>query len=127
MRDLTQKQLAKLKLLETSLGINDDGGMLLAAGDTNPALCASLKREELLQYNFMLIYQVLVVILALIVLALLGFASWRVLTGREFQAVVAGAGALISGAAANFLLKQRADARDAHAAAQKGLENHNCP
>lgn len=127
MATITQNQSDKLTLLEASLGIQQEHE-LLGDGVVNPALCAALKREELLQYNFMFIYQALVLILALIVLALLVFAAWRIVTVEEtFQAIIAGAGALVSGTAATFLLKQRQDARDAHEAAKEGLKKHSCP
>lgn len=134
MIELTQNQQKKLELLEASFGIQDvqNVNMLGITGSPglvpNPALCASLKREEQLQYKFMAIYQVLVLILALIVLALLAFAAWRISTGEDtYQAVISGAGALISSVAARFILNQRKDAREWHTTAQAGLMKHNCP
>jgi hypothetical protein len=131
MGTLSQNQQENLELLEASLGVQDVQYVLgeqRVEGSPSPALCASLKREERLQYNFMWIYQILVLILALIVLALVAFAAWRIVTGdQQFQAVIAGASALISSAAAAFLIKQRQDARDVHAAAKAGLEKYNCP
>ena len=69
----------------------------------------------------------LILILALIVLTLLAFAAWLVATGGAIEGVVAGGGALVSGVAARFLVKQRSDARDTHTAAQEGLKKHSCP
>lgn len=125
MKELTNNQQRKLKLLETSLGVQGEGGEILAAG-SNPALCASLKREELLQFQFMFIYQIIVLILTLAVLGLLLLAAWRVADGQAFQGIIAGAGAIISGAAARFVLKRLKDAQDTHAAAQVGFEKHHC-
>jgi uncharacterized membrane protein len=127
MAELTEKQKKKLQLLEESLGVKQEEAKPIAENATsNPILCASLKREEQLQYHFMFIYQMIVLIFAVIVLALLIFAGWRIATGAAFQAVIAGVGALVSGAAAAFLLKQRADARDTYKAAQAGLVKYTC-
>ena len=125
-KKLTQNQQKKLELLEASLGLQDEGGELLS-GNANIHLCASIMREEKLQYSFMLIYQIILLILSLAVLGLLLFAAWRVGLGEAIQGVIAGAGALISGTAAAFLVKQVKDARDTHAAAQAALEKHSCP
>ena len=126
---LTPVQQAKLQLLEESLGVypTEDADALESTKGPPSALCASLKREEQLQYRFMVTYQALVLALAVMVLALLAFAAYRIVDSAPFQGVIAGAGALISGTAAGFLIKQRADARDEHAAAQKGLAKYRCP
>lgn len=126
-KELTPAQQAKLQLLEQSLGVDPEAGVLEAANGPPVALCAALKREELLQYRFMVTYQALVLALSVIVLALLAFAAYRIVNSAPFQGLVAGAGALISGTAAAFLIKQRTDARDEHAAARKGLAKYRCP
>ncbi len=126
MANLTQNQENKLKLLETSLGVEAEGGELFA-GEPSPVLCAALQREELLQFKFMVAFQGIILILALAVLALLLFAAWRVAAGAPYQALISGAGALVSAGAAIWFERQRADARDTHTAAQAGLEKYRCP
>ena len=127
MANLTQKQQEKLKLLEKSLGVEDEG-VLGTTRKPNPVLCASIKRDEQTQYNFMVIYQTIVLIFAVVVLALLIYAGWLIATGgASSKAVIAGAGALVAGVAAAFLLRQRQDARDTHKAALALLEKYNCP
>jgi hypothetical protein len=124
--ELTSSQRAKLVLLEASLGIQPDDahGEFRSAGGT--AVCAAIKREVELQYRFLTLYQTLVLLLAIGVLALLAVATWRLMDGAPVGALLAGSGAIVSGAAAVFLLRQRADARDSYAAAREGLAKHNC-
>ena len=127
MTNLTPKQQEKLRLLETSLGVKvAEDTSVRESVEPNLIICASLRREEQLQYNFMFIYQTLVLIFAVVVLVLLIFAGWRIATGAPSQAVIAGAGALVGGASAVFLIRQRADARDTYKAAQAGLAKHGC-
>lgn len=123
--DLTEKQKDKLKLLEDSLGMHGSA-QNLKGEEVNTVVCAALRREERLQYTFMVLYQVIVLVLAFVVLALLLFAAVRIVKANAFEAIISAAGALVSGAAATFLLAQRRDARDAHVAALKALENRGC-
>lgn len=125
MTTLTPHQETKLTQLERSMGIQDEGGALLS-GESNPALCAAIKREVDLQYNFMFLYQTLLLLFAVIVLGLLALAAWRIATGAAVEAVLAGAGSLVSGTAAVYLSRQRTDARNAHTAARAGLEKYRC-
>lgn len=128
--ELTQSQQRKLALLEASVQSDDDalGQLLGAEGRPAPsALCASLIREEALQYRFMALYQILVFVLGLLAVILLVWASWLLVDDQAFEGIVAGAGVIVTSVGAVFLQRQRADARDAHTAAQAGLEVHSCP
>jgi hypothetical protein len=98
------------------------------------AICASLCREERLQYRFMVLYQVLVAILALATLLLLLLGMWiaaraewpALLASENSGSLIAFAGSVVTGGAAIWLGNQRADARRAHEAAQKGLKENEC-
>ena len=91
-----------------------------------PAICVSLRREERLQYQFMAMYQWIVLVLAVATLGLLLAAAWSASQGVPIAALLEAAGAIVSGVAAKFLLDQRADARKAFNAAKKGLAKHSC-
>lgn len=91
------------------------------------AICASFRREERLQYRFMMAFQTLVLMLAVGTLILLLMAVWQAIDGRAIATLVSAGGAIVTGAAAKFLNDQRKDARLAFKAAQRGLEKHNCP
>lgn len=127
MEALSDNQKAKLNLLELSLGVHPGEAMSELETATNLAVCASLVREEQLQFSFMRLYQWLIFAFSSFVFILLVFAGWRIINSESGEAVAAGAGALVSGAAATFLLRRLKDSRDAHKAAQAGLEKHQCP
>lgn len=120
MERLSKHQQAKLNLLRTSMASS------VHRNEDDSALCASLRREERLQYHFLFIYQLLMLIFSIALLSLLGVAVWRIIAGNSVEALVAGAGALVSGTASGFLVRQRSDARDAHVAAKVWLEEHRC-
>lgn len=127
MGALSESQKAKLDLLEKSLGVHDREGISPMEMATNSAICASLVREEQLQFGFLRLYQWLIFAFSSFVFILLVYGGWRIINGESGEAVAAGAGALVSGAAATFLLGRLRDSRDALKAAQTGLEKHNCP
>ncbi len=129
MAELNERQLQLHELLERSLAPPAQGEAGEVLGVEEPVytpICASIIREERLQYRFMVLFQSLVVLLALIALALLSVAAWSIGDEEAFQATVAGASMIVTGGAAAFFIAQRKDARDAHRAAQASLEKHRC-
>lgn len=92
------------------------------APTATPAQCAVYRREEQLQYKFMVFYQILVAVLAVLALLLLVYAGYLLTRDdQSFQAALAGVAALVTGGGALFLLQQRTDARKRHAAATRAL------
>lgn len=135
---LTEKQKQDLDMLElpfklleaTLLGNGEESGVLLsndaAKEAVNSALCASIKREENLQYQFMVLYQALIAILAVAALGLLLFAIWQLANDQVIVALTSGLGTLLSAGGSIFLVNQRKDAREAYKTAQAGLAKNNC-
>ena len=115
------KELAKL---EAILGIDPDQPP--TSPGENPVLCDSLKRVAQLKFKYMVRYQRLVYILSVVALLILVFAGWRLVTGDTIEALVFGAGAIVTGLAANFIVGQKKEAQKTYAAALRGLEKHNC-
>ncbi len=90
------------------------------------AICASLRRDENTQYLFLTFFQVLVAVLALGTLLLLVAALWQVSRGDAIAVVLDGAGAIVTGVAASWLLARQRDARTTYRAIQRALDKHNC-
>ena len=88
--------------------------------------CARLRVREKLEANFLTIYMALVLVVALLVLATLLVAFWRLNAGEPIQALLSGLGTLVSGAGTVFLERQRKEARENHNAVLELLKN-NCP
>ncbi len=134
MKELTGNQREKLAELER-LYRGPTGrrmapvGTSMAMPETNAlsSLCESFKRQEKMQYGFMIFYQILVAIFAVAVVAALIFTVWRATTDGAGDAIAEMLGTIVGGGACGFVINQRRDARDTHVAAQAGLEKHNCP
>jgi len=95
----------------------------------NKNICEEAKRIEEHQWTFVLIYQLLVVLLSAVTVAIL--ISLMIQLAEEgkssaFQATAKALGALATGVAAKFVVQQRKDARLEHDAAVKLQEKHNC-
>lgn len=94
----------------------------------SPAACASYRREERVQFQFMVFYQVLMGVLALLTLILLVWAGYLIFKAepKAFQAVLSGVAALVASGGVLFLNRQRNDARKIFEAAQKSLDTGGC-
>lgn len=89
--------------------------------------CAKYEREVDDQYRFMMFYQVLVAVLAGVALLLLIWAAFTLArSGATFNALVTGAGGLVTGSGAGFLKSQRGDATRRYHIALKRLEDAGC-
>lgn len=119
MPDDTVERLAE----ELQLIVEGDAD-IHAAGPPGRSACASYRKEERLQFRFMAFFQTLVAVLGVLTLLLLVVAAYHVFKQDKdaVDGVLAGVGAIVSGAGALFLERQRQDARDALKAAQKLLE-----
>ena len=124
MTKLKQKIDERRELLELSLGITPGAASLKAT--KNPTLCAELKIEVDLQRGFMKLYQILLAVLASAILLLLLFGIFRVAKGETIDALLGGAGAIVSGTASAFIKKRLDDARVAYRAAIEAFAKNNC-
>jgi hypothetical protein len=121
MKDDDVRVTEKLRELERRFGVT---GIAPLGGGLKQAACASFRREEKIQLAFLVVFQLLVLILAIATLALLVWALYEVAVGNSAKNLLSGVGAVVTGAGTYFLSRQRTDARVAHKAAQKGLEKH---
>jgi hypothetical protein len=102
----------------------------LARGTTEaPGLaCAVLARELDMQLGFMRFYQTLVAVLAAAA-ALMVAWSFALLAMRDesWQAIFPGVGAVLSGVAMGFFIKQRADSRERYDNSLAKAQELACP
>lgn len=94
------------------------------------SICVRAKQIELQQWDFVVIYQVLILILAAATVALLTWLIFQLAKSGSTSAETATAkalGALVTGVASRWVAAQRKDARLQHDAAIKLQEKHKCP
>lgn len=132
---LTEAQREKYLIFEASLAplIQIDGSDQLSAGQHRP-LCAAIERERRLQYRFVVLYQALVLVLAIAALALLIWSFFTLMNAEVLslsdveviKGVLTTAGGALSGGVAIFLLAQRKDARDTYQAVIASFKANGC-
>jgi uncharacterized BrkB/YihY/UPF0761 family membrane protein len=122
--DLSTDELAA----QLWLSVVGDSAGLEAPAKASKAACAAFAREERMQFHFVVFYQTLVAVLALLALLLLIVAGYLLLREppRNVEALLSGVGTLVASGGALFLTRQRKDARKMLAAAQKNLNDGQC-
>jgi hypothetical protein len=92
-------------------------------------LCARARQRERQQWRFVIIYQVLVLFLAVATAGLLGWLVIHLATTNKpglVGPISTGLGSLVCGSATRWIERQRRDARIEHKAALRVLEKHGC-
>ncbi|MEV6394784.1 hypothetical protein AB0M39_08410 [Streptomyces sp. NPDC051907] len=105
----------------------DTAGAPAPAPLSNPAICASLRREVRVQFRFMVLHQTFFAVLSLAAVLLLIGAFWRIWDGAggvEQYGLLAGA--LLTGGAAGFVTKGVNDSRAEYKAARMALYEFQC-